>query len=178
MSSQKILYIVIAFIVMFIACIFIWRAGNSIEPTPGNTKTFTETAVEVVAEQVVDSENQEDTTEENIEIVDLPSVNERLGTAVATRVQNDTYVHTVTAEVSDPLDGKFYEGWLVVKGANPRDFFSTGAMEKNEDGKWTLRYESDREDLDKYTFVVITEETLADGLDNNPETHIFEGLFN
>ena len=81
------------------------------------------------------------------------------------------FVHTVDADIGDPAEGKFYEGWLV----GGFGFVSTGKMVK-EGNQYVLQFES-QEDMSSYGKVVITEETLADGLDNNPEAHVLEGNF-
>lgn len=95
------------------------------------------------------------------------------GSAVATRnFDGKVFVHEVRAEVDDPKEGKFYEGWLV----NLPEFFSTGKMIKEGD-EYVLRYESN-EDRSSFNEVVITEETEADGLDGKPEAHVLEGSFN
>jgi len=144
-----------------------------------NLETSTE-QVEVSDVTSQDSETPRSTevpVVETAETVELESTDTRGGTALAARMSVDgIFVHTVVAQVSDPLEGKFYEGWLVDRDAAGRDFFSTGAMTKNPDGMWELAYESEENNA-RYEFVVITEETSADGLDNNPEAHIFEGNF-
>jgi|TARA_Y100000310_G_scaffold69828_1_gene65376 hypothetical protein len=81
------------------------------------------------------------------------------------------YSHKVTADIGDPAEGKFYEGWLV----GGFGFVSTGKMVK-EGNQYVLQFES-QEDMSSYKKVVITEETEANGLDNNPEAHVLEGNF-
>ena len=81
------------------------------------------------------------------------------------------YSHKVTADIGDPAEGKFYEGWLV----GSFGFVSTGKMVK-EGNQYVLQFES-QEDMSSYKKVVITEETAANGLDNNPEAHVLEGNF-
>ncbi len=104
--------------------------------------------------------------------INLKAVNSYTGTASATRSYLDgKFLHTVILKSPDPATGKFFEGWLV-KGFS---FFSTGKMTKNSD-TYTLTYESAKDSRD-YKRVVITEETSAQGLDNKPETHVFEGDF-
>lgn len=94
------------------------------------------------------------------------------GEGLATRSYLDgIFAHTVSANLNPPANGKFYEGWLV-KGS---DFFSTGKMNE-QDGQYILEYTSD-EDQRSFNEVVITEETEANGLDNNPEDHVLEGEF-
>ena len=95
------------------------------------------------------------------------------GTAESSYV-NGKYVHTVEAELQDPPEDKFYEGWLVRK--TPFDFISTGELTKTEEEKYTLEFTAE-EDYTGYTGIVVTEETKAKGLDGNPEAHVLEGDF-
>ena len=98
------------------------------------------------------------------------------GSGTATRsFDGTTFSHAVTAAIADPAAGKFYEGWLVMPTPAGPEFFSTGAMEKSG-ANYVLSYSSAK----NYPFhnkVVITEETSAQGLDNNPEAHVLEGSF-
>jgi len=87
------------------------------------------------------------------------------------------FKHTLELNVSDPKPGFFYEGWLVKKPSLPVQFYSTGALQKNNEGLYTLVYGAAVDERSEYDEVVITEETLANGLDDKPEEHIFEGLF-
>lgn len=170
--DKKYLYIALALIFTGICCIAIWKAGNSIDGVSQGE------LVPIHVSQKIELEKQTLEDTEVIETTNLISVNERGGVALATRsYENGVFTHTVTSDIPAPVEGKFYEGWLVIKGATPRDFFSTGAMEQQSDGSWILTYTSDT-NYPNHTFVVITEETSADGFDNNPETHIFEGEFN
>lgn len=82
-----------------------------------------------------------------------------------------TFTHSVMAEIQDPAEGKFFEGWIVGPSV-----ISTGKMTKQADGSWRIDFESDQ-DLTDHNKVVITEETEADGLDGKPETHVLEGSF-
>lgn len=81
------------------------------------------------------------------------------------------FSHAVTALLQDPPQGVVYEGWLVQQ--SPLQFFSTGVMAKDPEGKWILEYTANQ-DFPSYTKVVITTETKVDGI---PETHILEGEF-
>jgi len=88
---------------------------------------------------------------------------------------NGTFTHALMADIPQPAEGKFYEGWLV----QGTDFFSTGRLENiggDEAVYYTLLY-TNTEDQRAYNEVVVTEETESLGLDGNPETHIFEGTF-
>lgn len=103
----------------------------------------------------------------------LAAVGAYRGDGQATRTTEGEYIHTVTASLDDPADGKFYEGWIVVDAEN---FISTGKLTQEAPGQWSLTYRSER-DLASYSTVVITEETEANGLDNVPEAHVLEGSF-
>ena len=94
------------------------------------------------------------------------------GTAYILRVDN-SLTHYIQATLPDPKEGNQYEGWLVKKTPT-LEFFSTGTMIKDDNGKYILRYGVD--DFDNmtkgYNFVVVTEETV---IDETPEIHILEG---
>lgn len=121
-----------------------------------------------------DSMEKEDVMTNNMsQEITLRSVDSRGGDAQAARIIKDgVFTHFATVNNIDPAEGKFFEGWLTTDSS----FVSTGRMEKDEEGMWRLVYTSTK-DLTMYNRVVITEETEADGLDNKPETHIFEGEF-
>jgi len=94
------------------------------------------------------------------------------GTAYVLRRDGKLW-HTVTANLPDPTEGNVYEGWLVNKTPSLM-FFSTGVLEKQADGTYTLSFMSDKL-FEGYNFVVITEETVVDP---TPEEHIIEGTVN
>ena len=109
----------------------------------------------------------------NVEEIELMSVGDYEGDGTATRsFENGQFLHEVIANIDDPAEGKFYEGWLVGGG----QILSTGELEKEDEGVYSLVFESDQ-DLTDRDQVVITEETLANGLDGNPEDHVLEGSF-
>lgn len=74
------------------------------------------------------------------------------------------------ANLDDPKNDDFYEGWLVRK--EPFDFISTGKVEKLG-GIYTNIYSSQK-DLSKYNLYVLTLEP-NDG-DPAPAKHIVEGI--
>lgn len=105
----------------------------------------------------------------------LNSVDNYTGEGFSSRGwDTQSFKHSISAELPDPAPDKFYEGWLV-KTTGGFDFFSTGKLEKNGD-YYELNYSRDNYPKE-YTQVVVTEETLADGLDNKPEAHVLEGEF-
>ena len=102
------------------------------------------------------------------EIAKLSAVGEYSGDGIATREFDGlAFIHTVTVKLMDPGEGKFYEGWLVIPETGK--LFSTGRLEKSGGG-YALTY-TDKTDQSDYYQVVVTEETLANGLDDEPETH-------
>ena len=105
----------------------------------------------------------------------LTPVGNYKGVGNATRVYEGGYfLHTATAGIDDPPDGKFYEGWLVKQDPELK-FISTGKMTKEGD-TYYLQFTAES-DLRDYDEVVITEETQSLGLDGNPEIHVLEGSF-
>lgn len=133
-------------------------------------------AVEVkTPEEEQTSQTLEELDEDAQETTNLVAVGRFVGdgSGTATRqIKEGKLIHTITAELSIPEVGKFYEGWLV-KGS---EFFSTGKLFLKEDGTYFLEYK-DAEDKSSYSEVVITLETEANGLDGIPETHVLEGEF-
>ena len=126
-------------------------------------------------EELVEDEAVEVEDAVAVEPVVLEATLEAVGSYTGSGVAESTYVpgsytHSVSADIGDPAEGKFYEGWL----AGGFGFVSTGKMVK-EDGKYVLDFESGNDLTSKYGKVVITEETAADGLDGKPEAHVLEG---
>ena len=64
-----------------------------------------------------------------------------------------------------------YEGWF--SRADSLELFSTGTMERNEDGLWVSGYSLPGEFLE-FSRVMVTEEVVVDGIQ---ERHILEGTF-
>lgn len=91
------------------------------------------------------------------------------GTAYVVREEGNLY-HYVSASLPEPAEGSVYEGWLVQQTPELM-FFSTGVMELNADGTYSLTYMSE-EAYEGYDHVVITEETVVD---ETPEVHVLEG---
>jgi cytoskeletal protein RodZ len=106
-----------------------------------------------------------------IEEITLMAVNGYDATGTATRTISGEYIHSVIAQMDEPAEGKFYEGWIVGPTV-----VSTGKLVQEVPGEWSLVF-SDGENYERHTQVVITEETEANGLDNIPETHVLEGQF-
>jgi len=120
------------------------------------------------------SVNEADEIMTTVTIV-LEAVGGYEGSGSASRkVISDTFVHSISSNLADPAEDKFYEGWLVKSGTT--DFFSTGKLE-NLDDRYLLSFSTDFTDQNEYDQVVVTEETLANDLDGIPETHVLEGNF-
>ncbi len=114
------------------------------------------------------------------ETITLAAVGGHTGSGTASREVSASgkFEHTVDAVLNDPATSKFYEGWLVrgKMGDSNFAFFSTGKLDKDADGHWRSSFESSVNYID-YSTVVITLETLANGLDGKPEEHLLEGSF-
>mgnify|MGYP001572747719 CR=1 FL=1 len=114
-------------------------------------------------------------TQPEVKLAELMAVGTYQGSGIATKsFDGKKFVHMLEASVSDPAEGKFYEGWLVDKQPTLR-FFSTGRMIKQGD-VYSLTFTADM-DYPDYNDVVITEETESLGLDGKPEAHVLEGSF-
>ena len=112
---------------------------------------------------------------EDVDKAELKDVSEGNASGMATRKFEDgRFTHTVLADLPDPEEGSFYEGWLV-RGEEGEDDFSlisTGKM-KVAKGGYLLEFDSGN-DFSDYSKVVVTLEKVAD---INPESHILEGDF-
>lgn len=103
---------------------------------------------------------------------DLKDVSGGTGTGKAFVLRKDGKLYfTASANLPDPKDSTFYEGWLVKKGSNPVQFEDTGKLEKQKDGTYEVSYSSDNT-YEGYDFVVVTWEKVDD---QKPEKHILEG---
>ena len=114
--------------------------------------------------------------EETVETTHLTAVGGYTGSGTANRDYNGkTFVHLVVAQLEDPAEDKFYEGWLLQKEPT-LTFISTGKLEKEGGDDFVLLFTSET-DYSDYSDVVITEETESLGLDGKVETHVLEGSF-
>jgi len=112
---------------------------------------------------------------EDVEKAELKDVSGGSSSGIATRkFENQTFSHTVLADLPDPEQGKFYEGWLT-KGEEGKEGFSivsTGRMRQAKGG-WLLELQTKTNYTD-YKNVVVT---LEEKVDKIPEKHILEGSF-
>ncbi len=79
--------------------------------------------------------------------------------------------HAVSATLPKPEPGTVYEGWLVNKTSTNK-FFSTGVMEKQQNGAYVISFVSNNL-YEEFNEVVITLETVVN---STPEEHILEGI--
>lgn len=109
------------------------------------------------------------TIPDNIEKADLADVTGGNSTGIATREYTiGVFKHTVLADLPDPENGQFYEGWL----ASGEESISTGKM-RTAKGGYILEYNSSV-DYSDWNKVVVTVEKVNDKL---PEKHVLEGSF-
>lgn len=93
------------------------------------------------------------------------------GTGVATReMEGEVFLHTILANLSEPGEGRFYEGWLIRESDNDRVY--TGRLTANKGG-WLLEYVG-KKDLSDHSLVWVTIEGRDD---RNPEEKVLEGKF-
>lgn len=87
--------------------------------------------------------------------------------------KDETYMlYAEFSNLPDPVNGSFYEGWLVEKETG--DFFSTGVVDKDESGVYVDTY-TDSQDWNKsHTFYVLTLEPNDN--DSAPADHIVEAV--
>lgn len=105
----------------------------------------------------------------------LKAISPYTGSGTATRnFDGTTFTHTVIANIADPAEGKFLEGWLVMKKPT-LVFISTGKLVK-ENGVYKLTFTANQ-NYPEHKDIVITEEDSAKGLDGVPEEHVLEGTF-
>ncbi len=131
------------------------------------------TQQEQSTESSTTTDNQK--VEVSVETVTLKAVAPYSGMGTATRIfANGVFIHTAVANIGDPAEGKFYEGWLVKKTPSLK-LFSTGKLVKEGD-VYKLTFIASQ-DYSDYKNVMITEETSANGLDGVPEAHVLEGTF-
>ena len=110
---------------------------------------------------------------DKVEKIKLREVGSFKGKGVAERsFDGNVFLYEVRADLNDPPEGKFYEGWLV-KGK--KAFISSGAMDKG-DNEYFMKF-TIGQGIGEYKKIVITEETVEDGFDGRPETHLLEGSF-
>lgn len=165
--KKIIIALVIVVLLSAVGALLLVNLNDNDESTNVSSQPNSSTPISETTQEADEAEQQE------IEEILLESVGDYSGDGAATRTISGEYIHTVTANIGSPADGKFYEGWIV---GGPDGFISTGKLEQETEGVWTVVFTAN-EDKSAYNRVVITEETEANGLDNNPEDHVLEGRF-
>lgn len=175
-GAVDLMFVGVLVVLVAAAAFTMWRIQAADE-------TVSDTAANTANESTLPSASSEDSSApadetsmtndeaQPTEEITLEAVGDYTGSGTATRTTSGTYLHTVMAELGDPAEGDFYEGWIVGPSV-----VSTGELEKEGEGMWSLVFESE-EDYSQHNRVVITEETLANGLDGIPEDHVLEGEF-
>jgi len=160
------LAIIVAGVLIFVVG-FIWFRGD--KPVE---EVEAEPSTEIVELQ---PENIPSVSIGEPEQIDLVDVTGGGSTGISTRViDSGVFRHTIKANLPDPEEGYFYEGWLVSK--SPFRFFSTGNMVTISTGEYVLEWFGEfGESYSNYTDVVITIEP-NDG-DPSPADHVLEGSF-
>lgn len=157
--------LVVVLVLIASGALFVWFVQKNNDTTDNATTTAQVKGPDLETSQANESPRTTETAQ-------LKAINNYIASGTATRTVSVEFIHTVTAILEDPADGKFYEGWLV----NAPNFISTGKLTKETDNTWSLTYASSKAMRD-YPEVVITEETSENGLDNKPEVHVLEGSF-
>jgi len=112
---------------------------------------------------------------DDVEKTELNDVIGLAASAIATRkFDAGTFTLTVLADLPEPDQGTFYEGWLVRGSEGDSDFnvISIGRL-RIAKGGYLLEFQSSI-DYSEHSNVIITQEKVAD---NVPEKHILEGSF-
>lgn len=165
--GMKVAWLVGLVIVLIILGAGVWYMAQQ---TPIEQPTPTET------ERTTEKLTPEDQAPAEVEPAVLSAVGSYEGLGLATRsFEGGVFSHMVEASLADPAGGKFYEGWLVMKTATGPVFFSTGKLAKQGE-VYALTYTA-AQNYPDHNDVVITEETLSQGLDDQPEAHVLEGSF-
>ena len=111
--------------------------------------------------------------EGSLEEATLEAVEGFTGSGIATNqitTEGDT-IHGVVAQLEVPAEDKFYEGWIVGPS-----IISTGMLESEGGDEWSIVFTTNQ-DISEHDEVVVTLETLENGLDGVPEARVLEGSF-
>ena len=180
MKKNSFIIVLASVTIIFIVIGFFFFEGNSSTNSPADDYSNGNyvgvdlkegEAMEVVADDTMElSEVNQIAIDEEGLVADLYDITIDTGGGMAYLFRDGALYHYVEANLPEPAEGNVYEGWLVSQLPTLK-FFSTGIMELNSDGTYTLIFMTDAE-YPEYDHVVITEETVVDA---TPETHILEG---
>ena len=107
-----------------------------------------------------------------VQNITLTGVNGFEGSGSASRYFENEFVLNIEAELMEPPAGMYYEGWIEKKDG---DLISVGKLEKSGN-VYMLEY-NNRENMNEYTEVIISEETEENSEDNKIETKVLQGAF-
>jgi hypothetical protein len=127
-------------------------------------------------ESISESDKSEDSIGPTVlepEKIKLADVSGGEGQGSANRIySSNKFIHTITAQLSDPVNGSFYAGWLINLSSANQETISTGKLEKNGTDYY-LEFIS-KTDYSLYNKVIIT---LQDQENSQPGKSILEGQF-
>jgi len=134
---------------------------------PKTSPVSTETPIETIEQKMEGTFKLN--IPEDVDKVELKDISGGLGSGIATRkYENGKFEYTILADLPDPENGTFYEGWLIKDDQT----ISTGNM-KIAKGGYLLNFISNK-DYSDYKEVVVTLEKTDD---QTPEERILEGTF-
>ena len=112
---------------------------------------------------------------DDVDKAELKEVSDSGGSGIATRKFEDgKFTHSILADLPDPEQGSFYEGWLIrsEEGKDDYSLVSTGKLRLAKGG-WMLDFTSSS-DLNDHSKVLVS---LEKTFDKTPEEKIIEGSF-
>lgn len=114
-------------------------------------------------------------THENVKVIKLVGVGGRASDALASKgFTSGVFSANVSANLTDPEAGMFYEAWLVEDFASKK-YFSLGKLQKAGD-KYNLTF-TDTKDYPDHKIMIVSSESNASGLDSQMETRVLSGSF-
>ncbi len=109
------------------------------------------------------------------QLISLSSPGNKRGEGTATKIfDGHVFLHTITAKLPDPANGKRYEGWLI--NNENSESLPTGILQ-NISGTYNLYFTSNT-DQSAFSRIVITEELDAGEQNNRDGDIVLEGDFN
>jgi len=137
--------------------------GLGLKWSENKEKTLISNTAETAEEVTRNNQSMNDET-------DLSPVDEFAGSGlVSSEYSEGVYTYTVTTDLPDPGDGKYYEGWLF---KSRTDFASTGKLKK-QTGGYGQAFAAEN-DFSGYETLSITLEEFDD---QQPETYVLEAEF-
>lgn len=151
----------------------VWQLQDTDEPSPVIDESIPSQTQQQAQDNNQTSQPAQPVSERTkVATAELRAVGEFTGSGTAERWEQDgLYMLEVIAELDQPPEGRFYEGWIVGPSV-----ISTGMLTDEGSGQWSNSFQSG-ESLFSYNKIIITLETSANGLDDIPEDHALEGSF-